>query len=266
MFKMIFAMFIMYQLSSGNRLLLQGGIPSVPAPPQPPPAPQQPGVPQQPAAPQPPAAPVTPQQPVAPPAAPQQPGAGQPPAAPAPAVPQQPVAPPPTAPINPWQLPQSIQQQTMKAQNMMDCSLPSGVFGSCSQTAIPVRNPQDGFGVECSGAPMSCYQSTINLIIEPLINGGMPLTTIKGFFATSDYAMYGATVNMFNARSEQIYIEKIMCDGLYSCTFATFILGENMVIEQGAVFCPGIGSCDGCVIKQSIFDVGEPCSKYAEQV
>jgi len=256
----------MYQLSSGNRLLLQGGTPPV-TPPQPPGlpqqpiTPQQPGVPQQPTAPQPPAAPGLPQQPITP----QQPGAPQP-AAPAPAVPQQPVAPPPTAPINPWQLPQSIQQQTMKAQNMMDCSLPSGVFGSCSQTAIPVRNPQDGFGVECSGAPMSCYQSTINLIIEPLINGGMPLTTIKGFFATSDYAMYGATVNMFNARSEQIYIEKIMCDGLYSCTFATFILGENMVIEQGAVFCPGIGSCDGCVIKQSIFDVGEPCSKYAEQV
>merc|ERR1711862_881854 len=75
----------------------------------------------------------------------------------------------------------------------------------------------------------------------------------------------GAIININNQRGTDILIEEIKCVKLGSCYNTQFILGPNVQIEVGDFFC-GMGSCDGCVVRQTAAGPPIPCYAFVEPI
>merc|ERR1719461_2135402 len=130
------------------------------------------------------------------------------------------------------------------------CGDPRQCFGQI-QTML---NPQNGFLFECSDVE-SCASGNFEILID--VNSLEPITFLEGFKIAGTKAAMGTTFVINNAqRGAWITIEAIECSGTFSCIDATFITGNNVIIED--VTCTG-NACEGCVLKQTEMDVGIPC-------
>jgi len=124
---------------------------------------------------------------------------------------------------------------------------------SCLGMVRTIVNPQNGFFWECGG-PNSCAHSQLTL----QFNGAEALTSVDSLKFGGLAAGEGVTVTFENQQvGTVVTVNRIECGGAQSCEDATFITGENVVVEQ--VICANPDACAGCVLKVNAADLGTPC-------
>jgi len=268
MIKIILSLFTIYQLSLGNRLLLQGGVPQfipiVPTTVAPvvTPAATAPANPVETAPANPVVTPfvpptVTAVQPIQPPAPPAPPSvtAFVPPTMPGvPGVPAVTAFTPPA-----W--------QQVAAPPKLECIESAPHKASCAGQIKTINNPSMNFELLCKGYA-ACAGTTININLNQYALMNVQEPVLKGFWFTADYAGAGATININNQRpGNKVQIEEIKCDKLGACYNTQFIIGDRIEIEVGDFFCGPMGQgCLGCRVKESPTDPGYPCSAFVEPI
>jgi len=143
----------------------------------------------------------------------------------------------------------------------LECKYPPPEPNTCAGQIKTITNPSQNFEVLCNSYA-GCAGATINVELPA---NGLYIEALKGFFFTHEWAGSGAIININNQRGADVLIEEVKCIKLGSCHNTQFILGANVQIEVGDFFC-GLGSCDGCVVRQTAAGPPVPCYAFVEPI
>jgi len=224
MIRVLFSLFTIYELSSGNRLLLQSF--QIPSATVSPPAVQTTAA----AVPQ-----TTAAQPVA-------------------VVP--PPTPPPTYPFIPGGI--SLIPGVTQPPQSLTCTEPCvdtlNCWSECAQTTRTVTNPLENYSLTCSGTG-SCAGSTLTFNY-----GAGGFTEKVNFEFSGMYAAYGTTINVNSAQTaRRLKVDKISCKAPGACENLTFIANGADVNDVDCTI--GNGACTNCFIVK-VPDQPKPCALW----